>query len=137
MPSQRVLVAVTDPVAPSALKRAVRDHVDPEADVRLVSFPSLSFLEWVASDEDDARTEAEEFAAEGGRALHGPGPVELELGDSDPVQAVEDALQTFPADEILLISPTDRGITQPDLDSFGVPVHALTIPAWSRSAPAG
>jgi hypothetical protein len=135
MPSQRVLVVVTDPVAPSALKRAVRDHVDPEAEVRLG--PSLSFLEWVANDEDNARTEAEELAAEGGRALHGPGPVELELGDADPVQAVKDALQTFPADEILLISPTDSGITQPDLDSFGVPVHVLTIPAWSRSAPGG
>ena len=130
MPSQRVLVVVTDPVAPFALKRAVRDHVDPEADVRLVSSPSLSFVEWLTNDEDDARTEAEELAVEGGRALHEPGPVELELGDADPVQAVKDALQTFPADEILLVSPTDSGkMTQPELDSFGVPVHVLTIPA--------
>jgi hypothetical protein len=129
MPSQRVLVVVTDPVAPSALKRAVRDHVDPEADVRLVSSPSLSFLEWMTNDEDEARTEAEKLAVEGGCALNQPGPVGLELGDSDPVQAVKDALQTFPADEILVVSPTDSEMTQPELDSFGVPVHALTIPA--------
>jgi hypothetical protein len=130
MPSQRILVVVTDPVAPSALKKAVRDHVDPEAEVRLVSSPSLSFLEWLTNDEDDARTEAEELAVEGGRALHEPGPVELELGDADPVQAVKDALETFPADEILLVSPTDSGkMTQPELGSFGVPVNVLTIPA--------
>ena len=114
MPNQRVLVVVTDPVAAIGSSRAVRDHVDPGADVRLVSSPSLSFLEWVSNDEDDARTEAEELAAEGGRALHQPGPVDLELGDADPVQAVKDALQTFPADEILLVSPTGGAITQPD-----------------------
>lgn len=129
MRSQRVLVVVTDPVAPSALKKAVRDHVDPGADVRLVSSPSLSFLEWLTNDEDDARTDAEELADVGGRALDQPAPVELELGDSDPVQAVKDALQTFPADEILLVSPTDSDITQPELDSFGVPVQVLTIAA--------
>lgn len=129
MRSQRVLVIVTDPVAPSALKKAVRDHVDPGADVRLVSSPSLSLLEWVTNDEDGARTEAEELAAVGGSALNQAGPVELELGDSDPVQAVQDALQTFPADEILLVSPTESGITQAELDSFGIPVQVLTIPA--------
>jgi hypothetical protein len=129
MSNQRVLVVVTDPVPPSALQRAVRDQVDPGADVRLVSSPSLSFLEWVSSDEDDARTEAEELAAEGGRALHQPGSVDLQLGDADPVQAVKDALQTFPADEILLVSPTGGSITQPELDSFGVPVHSVSIQA--------
>ena len=126
---RRVLVIVTDPVAPAALRKAVRDHVDPEAEVRLVSSPSLSFVEWMTNDEDDARTEAEELAVEGGRALDQPEPVEVELGDADPVQAVEDALQTFPADEILVVSPTDDRMTQPELDSFGVPVHVLTIPA--------
>lgn len=129
MSGQRVLVVVTDPVSPSALKRAVNDHVDHGAEVRLVSSPSLSFLEWVTSDEDDARGEAEELAVEAGRALQDPGPVELELGDADPVQAVKDALQTFPADEILLVSPTGSGLTQPELDSFGIPVHVLTISA--------
>ena len=79
--------------------------------------------------EDDARTEAERLAAEGGRALDQPGPVDLELGDADPVQAVKDALETFPADEILLVSPTGGSITQLELDSFGVPVYSLSIPA--------
>ena len=129
MASQRVLVVVTDPVPASALQRAVRGHVDPGADVRLVSSPSLSFLEWLTSDEDDARTDAEELAEIGGSALNKPGPVELELGDADPVQAVKDALQTFPADEILLVSPTGSSITQPELDSFGVPVHSVSIQA--------
>jgi len=101
MPSQRVLVVVTDPVDQSALKRAVNDHVDHDAEVRIVSSPSLSFLEWVTNDEGDARTEAQELADAGRRALDQPGPVKLELGDSDPVQAAKDALQTFPADKIL------------------------------------
>lgn len=85
----------------------IRDHVGPGADVRLVSSPSLSFLPWVTND-DDARAEAEELTAEGGRGLDLAGPVELELGDSGPAQAVKDAVQTFPA------------------DAFGIPVHAET-----------
>ena|SRR5579859_4011721 len=129
MPNKRVLVVVTDPVDQSALKHAVNDHVDPGADVRLVSSPSLSFLEWVTNDEDDARTKAKRLADVGARALDQAKPVELELGDADPVQAVKDALQTFPADEILLVSPTGGCIAQTELDSFNVPTHTLTIPA--------
>jgi hypothetical protein len=128
-PSQRVLVVVTDPVDQSALKRAVNDHVDPRAEGRIVNSPSLSFLEWVTNDEEDAHTEAKELTDVGARTLDHPGPVALELGDSDPVQAVKDALQTFPADEILFVSPTGGGIAQPELDSFNVPTHILTIPA--------
>ena len=130
MHSKRVLVVVTDPVDQSALKRAaVNDHVDPGAEVRFVSSPSLSFLEWVTHDEDDARTDAKKLAAVGARALDQAEPVELALGDADPVQAVKDALQTFPADEILVVSPTGGGVAQPELDSFNVPTHILTIAA--------
>jgi len=123
-----VLILVTAPVDQSALKQAVNDHVDHDAEVRIVSSPSLSFLEWVTNDEGVARTEAKELADVGGRALDQLGP-ELELGDSDPVQAVKDALRTFPADEILFVSPTDTGLSQPEIDSFNVPTHTLTIPA--------
>jgi len=107
----------------------VNDHVDHDAEVRIVSSPSLSFLEWVTNDEGDARTEARELADAGRRALDRPGPVKLELGDSDPVQAAKDALRTFPADRILLVSPPDNGLTQPELDSLGVPAQVLTLPA--------
>ncbi|MGH3011251.1 MAG: hypothetical protein ACRDMY_05315 [Gaiellaceae bacterium] len=31
--------------------------------------------------------------------------VEAEVGDTDPLQAIEDALRTFPADELIVATP--------------------------------
>jgi hypothetical protein len=47
-------------------------------------------------------------------------------GDVDPVQAVEDALRGFPADEILLVAHTDQdGGVEASLRDFGLPVTRL------------
>jgi hypothetical protein len=85
----------------------VREHSgEEEVDVRVVA-PAVesSPLEWPASDEDEAREEAAGVAREAKQAVHPEaGWVEAEVGDTDPLQAIEDALRQFPADEVIVVT---------------------------------
>jgi hypothetical protein len=66
-----------------------------------------SRLQWLTNAEDDARAEAERIAAEVASAAEVDADrVHAEVGDSDPLLAVEDALRTFDADEIVVLTRT-------------------------------
>jgi hypothetical protein len=107
---RRILVVANETVAAGALREEIRRHVDVAGTEILVVCPALNsrMRRWL-SDEDGARAKAEERLIESLSALaevgiEGQGVV----GDSDPVQAIEDALCTFAADE-LIISTHPRG----------------------------
>ena len=136
---RRILVVTTAPVEGDALRERVREHAaGEEAELRVVATASdLSPLDWLATDEDQARGEAAERAAgvEDALAPEAEG-VEAEVGDSDPVQAIEDALRTFPADELLLVTRPDddagwleEGAAAEALARFSVPVTHLVVEA--------
>jgi nucleotide-binding universal stress UspA family protein len=134
--AKRLLVVVTAPVDDAVLRDRVRDHSGPDAEVRVVAPASdLSRLEWLATDEDEARGEAADIARSTERAVQPEaGRVETEVGDSDPVQAIEDALRQFPADEIIVVTRKgdDAGWLEKDSaeeasERFGVPVTHLVV----------
>lgn len=136
---RRILVVTTAPVEGDALRERVREHAaGEEAELRVVATASdLSPLDWLATDEDQARGEAAERAAgvEDALAAEAEG-VEAEVGDSDPVQAIEDALRTFPADELLLVTRPDddagwleEGAAAEALARFSLPVTHLVVEA--------
>ena len=59
---------------------------------------------------------------------------EAEVGDTDPVQAIEDALRAFPADEVLVLTHADeeagwleQGSAEEARERFGIPVTRLTV----------
>ena len=93
----------------------------------------LSPLQWIASDEDHARREAAEVAEETADAVADVARVTgAEVGDADPVQAIEDALRQFPADEVIVVTPPgeEAGWLEKDAavaadEQFGVPVTHL------------
>jgi hypothetical protein len=136
MSARRLLVVATAPVEASELRECLRDHADPDAEVRVVAPASnISALQWLANDEDDARDEAAEIA---GRAEQAAEPVaarvEVEIGDSDPVRAIEDALRSFPAGEILVVTHRGDDANWLEQDTaaeaserFGVPVTQLVV----------
>lgn len=134
--ARRLLVVTTAPVEGESLREQVRRHSGTEdAEVRVVATASdLSPLDWLATDEDEARAEAAERAGEVGRAVAPDAAVETEVGDADPVQAIEDALRTFPADELLLVTRREdeagwleEGTAGEALARFSLPVTHLVV----------
>jgi hypothetical protein len=104
---RHLLVVTTVPAGDEVLRDRVREHTgDEEAEVRVVAPASdISPLDWLASDEDAARAEAADVAEEAGRAVAPEArEVEARVGDPDPVQAIEDALREFPADELVVVT---------------------------------
>ncbi len=101
---KRVLVVANETVAGRALRGEILERAaGAEADV-LVVCPALnSRLRHWTSDEDRARDEAQTRLERSLAALAEAG-VEASgrVGDDDPLQAIEDALRTFGADEIIV-----------------------------------
>ena len=101
----------------------------------------LSFLQWIASDEDRARAEAEQRARKVAELV---GAKEARVGDPDPVIAIEDALRTFPADEVIVVTRPRDAATWLEKDllnelgkHFAVPVsHIVDDDAFREAMPA-
>jgi hypothetical protein len=131
---RRILLVVTTPVDEASLRdELVRRGRGVEPLVKVVAPARLSRLEWLTNDKDAARADAEGLAT--GVADHlGPAATEAEAGDPDPQQAIEDALQSFEADEIVLVSRSEedadwleRGVDEERLEGFGLPVSRLVV----------
>jgi hypothetical protein len=108
MSSRNVLVVAFDKISEDDVRRAIETRQQ-VADVSvLVVAPAAGVgpLRWLTGDEDEARAEAAEVAGRAAEALDADeaidAEVHTEVGDSDPLLAVEDALRSFPADEIVV-----------------------------------
>jgi universal stress protein family protein len=99
----RILVVANETVAGRALRDEVVRRAGGEAQVLVVS-PALNtrIRHWT-SDEDEARAAAQARLDESLAALAAVGvDAQGQVGDDDPIRAIEDALRTFGADEIVL-----------------------------------
>jgi hypothetical protein len=128
-PLMKLLVVTTEPITADQLRAALPEDVDPsDAEVMVVA-PALqqSGLKFWLSDADDAierarqvRTETVEQLGEAGVSASG------DTGESDPMQAIEDAVNVFSPDRILVFTH-GQGYRE-DLDEgeleerFGIPV---------------
>jgi hypothetical protein len=133
---RRILVIANETVAGHTLRSMILER---SLDVReevLVVTPALNspLKHWV-SDEDGARAAAQERLdaslaklAEAGVQARG------EVGDGDPLQAMEDALRTFGADEIILSTHPEgrsnwleRGVVEKARERFAVPITHVVV----------
>lgn len=107
---RRVLIVVTCPVEePGSVRAVVRaagmDEEDADADVLVLAPASIGFLDRWASDVGGARQAAQERLVVTVAALAGAGvEARARVGDEDVVQAVEDQLQGYAADEVVLVT---------------------------------
>jgi hypothetical protein len=129
MSSRNVLLVALDPVSKEQIRSALetRSELDGVSVHVVAPAATLGPLKWVMGDEDEARAEAEDLAEHAADALEAEAPVEeveTEVGDRDPLVAVEDALAVFPADEIVLAGHADDK-TEARLRRFGLPVERL------------
>jgi hypothetical protein len=133
---RRILVIANETVGGQTLRSTILER---SLDVReevLVVTPALNspLRHWV-SDEDGARAAAQERLdqslaqlAEAGVEARG------EVGDGDPLQAIEDALRTFGADEIIISTHPEgrsnwleRGVVENAHERFPVPITHVVV----------
>ena len=141
MSPSRVLVVTTIAVAGARLREQVlRETGEADAEVRIVApATKLSPLKWLANEEDNARGQAEEVAQEAGNAVGAASEldVEVEVGDSDPVQAIEDALRTFPADRLVIVTPTGERANWLEKESAAEAIERFELPVTHLAADGG
>jgi hypothetical protein len=132
----RILVSTAEPIS-AELVRNVVGGVPEDAEV-LVIAPATTHspLRFWVSDVDEAIEHAEAVQAETVERLAEEGiDAAGAVGESDPLQAIEDALVTFPADRIVLVEhgPGERDYREDDdlaaqaRDRFGLPVDLATV----------
>jgi hypothetical protein len=101
--TKRILVVANETVEGAQLHETVRVLGNGSAEVHVVSPALNSRLRHWISDVDQARHAAEDRLAKCLGRLRGAGlDARGSVGDSDPLQAIADALHFFPADEIVI-----------------------------------
>ena len=101
---RRILVIANETVAGDELLAIVRSKAEGVREQVLVVCPALnSAVRHWASDDDAARAAAQVRLERSLEQLRASGvSARGEVGDGDPLQAIEDALRTFGADEIVI-----------------------------------
>jgi nucleotide-binding universal stress UspA family protein len=133
---RRILVVANETVGGHTLRSMILER---SLDVReevLVVTPALNspLKHWV-SDEDDARAAAQErLEASLARLAEAGVDARGEVGDGDPLQAVEDALRTFGADEIIISTHPEgrsnwleRDVVTKARERFTVPITHVIV----------
>lgn len=130
---RRILLVATASFPLEQLEATLRTYAALDAEVRIVAPASnISRLDWLTNDEDGARAEAAERAEEVAQRI--PATIEgIEIGDTDPLLAVEDALRVFRADELIVLrGPEDDEAWEefenaPNRDRFDVPFTQVVV----------
>ena len=126
---RRILVIANETVGGAPLLERIRELAS-SGDARvLVVSPALnSPLRHLASDEDAARAAAQQRLDRNGLQASG------QVGDGDPLQAIEDALRTFGADEIVISTHPEgrsnwleRGVVTGARERFPVPITHVVV----------
>jgi hypothetical protein len=99
----KILAVCAEPISGEALRNAVGEQAVEGAEV-LVIAPALNTkLRFLTSDPDPAIERADEVAQESVERMDEEGiDAAGDTGESDPLQAIQDSLATFPADEVVL-----------------------------------
>jgi GABA permease len=135
-PTRRILVVANETVGGGALLDVLGRKAEGVSEEMLLVCPALnSRVRTWTSDEDGARAAAQQRLDESLARLSDAGVTARgEIGDGDPLQAMEDALRTFPADEIVLSTHPpgrshwlEQGVVEQARHRFDVPVTHVVV----------
>jgi GABA permease len=132
--ASKVIALVSEPASGDALRAAIGGRAD-DAEVLVVAPALNSKLRFWMSDPDPAIERAEAVEEETVERMVEEGvDAAGDTGESDPVLAIQDALQTFDADEIVLFTHPrgkrnwlEEGVVDEVKERFGLPVAHLVI----------
>src|SRR5215210_9479959 len=101
---KKILALVSEPVSSDALRSALGEGTD-DAEVMVVAPALDSRTRFWTSDNDEAIARADEVQQETVERLAEDDVDALgDTGESDPLLALQDALATFPADEVVIFT---------------------------------
>jgi len=132
----RILVIANETVGGEALREQIERRGQGQRSRVLVVSPALnSPLRHWASDEDPARAEARKRLDTSLERLRRNGiEADGEVGDAEPLQAIEDAVRTFGPDEIIISTHPEgrshwleRGVVTGARERFAVPITHVVV----------
>ena len=135
-PTRRILVVANETVGGDELLDLLGRKAEHVAEEVLLVSPALnSRLRTWTSDEDPARADAQErLDASLSRLASAGVSARGEIGDGDPLQALEDALREFPADEIVVSTHPpgrshwlEQGVVEQARLRYDVPVTHVVV----------
>jgi hypothetical protein len=132
---KRILALVSEPVSGEALKRAVGRERAEAAEVLVVAPALNSRTRFLLSDVDPAIERAEAVEEETVERMNEEGVKAAgDTGESDPLLALQDALQTFEADQIVLFTHPggssnwlEEGVVEEARERFDQPVEHIVV----------
>ena len=132
----RILVVANETVGGPELLDEIRARSRGRTAQVLVVCPALNspLRHWV-SDEDEARGAAQSRLDESLASMRSAGlDATGEIGDGDPIQAIEDALRTFHPDELLVSTHPagrshwlERGVVERARERFDLPLTHVVV----------
>ncbi|MFL5781908.1 MAG: hypothetical protein ACJ760_11395 [Thermoleophilaceae bacterium] len=132
---KKILAVVSEPVSADALKSLIGEQGAQDAEVLVVAPALQSKRRFFLADPDPAIERAEQVQEETVERLDEEGvDAAGDTGESDPLLAIQDALQTFQADEIVLFTHPDgsanwleEGLVEEAQERFEPPVRHLVV----------
>jgi hypothetical protein len=133
---RRILVIANETVGGSPLRDLIHSRSEGVEEVVRVVCPALmSPVRYFASDEDGPRAAAQERLERSLTRLRELGiTADGEVGDADPLQAIEDALRTFGADEVIISTHPEgrsvwleKGVVRSARERFDVPITHVVV----------
>jgi GABA permease len=132
----RILVVANETVGGPELLSEIRQRSEGRGARVLVVCPALNspLRHWV-SDEDEARAAAQARLDESLTSMRAAGlDATGEIGDGDPIQAIEDAVRTFQPDELIISTHPagrshwlERGVVEKARERFALPVAHVVV----------
>jgi GABA permease len=132
----RILVVANETVGGPELLSEIRERSRGRDARVLVVCPALNspLRHWV-SDEDDARASAQTRLDASLESMRAVGlDANGEIGDGDPIQAIEDAVRTFQPDELIISTHPagrshwlERGVVEKARERFDLPVTHVVV----------
>src|SRR3954453_2725478 len=132
---KKILALVAEPVSADALRSAVGPGEADDAEVLVVAPALNTKTRFFLADPDPAIERADAVQEETVERLDEEGiDAAGDTGESDPLLALQDALMTFDADEVVLFTHTggdqnwqEEGLVDEARGRFSVPVRHLTV----------
>jgi GABA permease len=132
---KKILALVSEPISADALRSAVGDDVADNAEVLVVAPALNTKTRFFLADPDPAIDRADAVQEETVERL-GEGGIDAagDTGEEDPLLALQDALVTYEADEIVLFTHAggkgnwlEDGLVEQAQERFSVPVRHMVV----------